>query len=88
MKRFTFYIVFICLCGLVWPQCPRIAVRKEIRDLTQNELGRFHNACLALNRRSSPSEITIWDRFARLHLSFVSVAHGYMHSLSYENFLL
>lgn len=83
--RWLLLLSTITLCFIIGirAQCPRISIRKEIRDLSGDELFRLHRAILSLNRRASPSSLSIWDRFARLHLTSAIPAHGYFLSIIY-----
>lgn len=56
--------------------CTEFRVRKEIRDLSPDELNRFHLAVKTLHNRSQGQTFSVWDMISKLHLANVPFAHG------------
>ena len=56
--------------------CTDMRVRKEIRDLSPEELNRFHAAIKQLNTKAAGETYSKWDSMTKLHLSNVPSAHG------------
>ncbi|XP_022244270.1 kielin/chordin-like protein [Limulus polyphemus] len=74
------------LSGIIHCSCPHLLVRKEIRDLTIEELKRFQEAVKYLQTSTGfPSR---WHYFTSLYHDYIAQAHGGPFFLPWHRFFL
>lgn len=59
--------------------CPQgVLVRKEYRDLSADEWGRFRDALLMMQKTPSPDgeKYSLWDYYALIHVTHGPKHHG------------
>ena len=77
-----------CTCtlsGAIECTCSEIYRRKEVRDMSRNELSRYQEAVKILNKRGQPSK---WFSFAKMYSDYKPQAVGNPGSLPWHRYFL